>query len=60
MIEAAALRKQIQIHVNVLWRARARGNLLKVEKQRRKIRELKRTLTEFEEAEVREPCHGQK
>jgi len=48
-----ALRKQIGVHVNALWRARFKRNTLKMEKQKRKIAELKRTLAEFEEAECR-------
>jgi len=47
-----ALRKQIDVHVRVLWKARARRNLLKVEKQKRKIKELRRTLVEFEAQEM--------
>lgn len=50
--EIIALRERLRANVTVLWRARRIGNKLKVERQLRRIRELKKTLAHFEEAEA--------
>jgi len=51
--ETAALRAEIHRKVMVLWRFRRKGDASRVEKMMRKIRELKKTLAEFERAEWR-------